>query len=152
MYLAYRAALVARLGEPRTAKVLAMDRFNNLIWPNLSVNSRFAVIRQVVPVAVDETIVVAQCFSFDGAPDAMTELSVQFINTAASPASLVASDDLEIFERCQRGLMTQSNDWIDIRRGISTDQRRSDGNVHASGSSELAVRHQLAQWRQWMQA
>ena len=36
-----------------------------------------------------------------------------FANLAASPASMVASDDLEIFERCQRGLQSAATDWIE---------------------------------------
>ena len=37
----YRVSLVARHGEEKTKQVLAVDRFNNLVWPTLSVNSRF---------------------------------------------------------------------------------------------------------------
>lgn len=146
----YRAALVARHGEARTAEILAVDRFNNLVWPNVSVNSRFAVMRIVQPVAVDRTIVVAQCFRFDGAPDEMFDLTLQFLNTAASAASMVASDDLELFERCQRGLESAAHDWLDVRRGLSTDRRRPDGSIESSGTSELAIRNQLAAWRRYM--
>ena len=146
----YRAALVARHGEPKTAEILAVDRFNNLIWPTLSVNSRFAVLRQVQPIAVDRTIVTAQAFRFDGAPDEMAELTLQFLNTAASPASMVASDDLEIFERCQRGLSAAGDGWIDTSRGVLADQVDEDGSIRASGTSELAIRAQLSAWQRYM--
>jgi phenylpropionate dioxygenase-like ring-hydroxylating dioxygenase large terminal subunit len=149
VYERYRAALVARHGEARTAEILALDRFNNLIWPTLSVNARFATLRIVQPVAVDRTIVQAACFRFDGAPEEMFDLTLQFLNTGASAASLVASDDLEIFERCQRGLAQGGHDWIDVSRGLSAD--RADGHgVTGSGTSELSIRNQLAAWRRWM--
>lgn len=146
----YRAALVARHGEARTAEILGVDRFNNLVWPNVSVNARFAVMRIVQPVAVDRTVVIAQCFRFDGAPEEMFDLTLQFLNTAASPASMVASDDLEIFERCQQGLTERAGDWLDVRRGALTDRALADGSTESPGTSELAIRNQFDAWRRFM--
>jgi hypothetical protein len=80
----------------------------------------------------------------------MRELTLQFVNLAASPASLVASDDLEIFERCQRGLASGPNEWIDMRRGVLADRREADGSTVSRGTSELAIRHQFATWKTWM--
>jgi len=131
--------------------VLSVDRFNNLIWPNITVNARFGVIRIVRPLAVDHTVVDVVCFKLDGAPQEMHELTLQFVNLAASPASLVASDDLEIFERCQRGLASPGNEWIDTRRGVLGDRRQPDGSITSVGTSELAIRHQFQTWRHWME-
>ncbi len=151
VYERYRAALAARHGEARTAEILAVDRFNNLVWPNLSVNARFATLRIVHPVAVDRTIVQASCFRLDGAPEEMFDLTLQFLNTGASAASLVASDDLEIFERCQRGLTHGGRDWIDVSRGLAADRVDATG-ITGTGTSELSIRNQLASWRRWMSA
>jgi phenylpropionate dioxygenase-like ring-hydroxylating dioxygenase large terminal subunit len=148
----YRKALIERHGAEKAAAVLAVDRFNNLIWPNISVNARFGAMRIVRPLAVDHTVVDVVCFKLDGAPEEMHELTLQFVNLAASPASLVASDDLEIFERCQRGLASGANDWIDLRRGVLADQRQADGSVVSRGTSELPVRHQFETWKAWMGA
>jgi phenylpropionate dioxygenase-like ring-hydroxylating dioxygenase large terminal subunit len=148
----YCAALVARHGEKRTAEILAVDRFNNLIWPNLSVNSRFAVLRQITPIAVDRTVVTSCWFRFDGAPEEMLDLTLQFLNTASSAASMVASDDVEIFERCQRGLGDSCIDWIDIKRGMLQDRRIDGGTLESPGTSELAIRNQLAAWKHYMRA
>jgi phenylpropionate dioxygenase-like ring-hydroxylating dioxygenase large terminal subunit len=146
----YRRALVERHGEDKTAAVLAVDRFNNLVWPTLSVNARFAALRVVRPLAADRTVVEVQCFRLDGAPREMHELTLQFVNLAASPASLIASDDLEIFERCQRGLESAAHDWIDVRRGLLADRREADGSIRSPGTSEAAIRNQFAAWLQYM--
>jgi phenylpropionate dioxygenase-like ring-hydroxylating dioxygenase large terminal subunit len=146
----YRRALVERHGEDKTVEVLAVDRFNNLVWPTLSVNARFAALRVVRPLAADRTVVEVQCFRLDGAPHEMQELTLQFVNLAASPASLIASDDLEIFERCQRGLESAAQDWIDVRRGVLADRREADGSVRSPGTSEAAIRNQFAAWLQYM--
>jgi phenylpropionate dioxygenase-like ring-hydroxylating dioxygenase large terminal subunit len=146
----YRRTLVERHGEDKTAAVLAVDRFNNLVWPTLSVNARFAALRVVRPLAADRTVVEVQCFRLDGAPREMHELTLQFVNLAASPASLIASDDLEIFERCQRGLESAAQDWIDVRRGVLADRREADGSIRSPGTSEAAIRNQFAAWLQYM--
>src|SRR5688572_4158902 len=146
----YRRSLVERHGENRTAAVLAVDRFNNLIWPTLSVNARFAALRVVRPLAADRTVVEVQCFRLDGVPREMDELTLQFVNLAASLASLIASDDLEIFERCQRGLESAAHDWIDVRRGVLADRREPDGSLRSPGTSEAAIRNQFAAWLQYM--
>jgi phenylpropionate dioxygenase-like ring-hydroxylating dioxygenase large terminal subunit len=148
----YRKALVERHGEEKAAAVLSVDRFNNIIWPNISVNARFGAMRIVRPLAVDHTVVDVVCFRLEGAPEEMHELTLQFVNLAASPASLVASDDLEIFERCQRGLATAANEWIDMRRGVLAGERRGDASAVTFGTSELPVRHQFAAWQRWMSA
>jgi len=152
VYARYRAALAARHGEARTTEILGVDRFNNLIWPGLSVNSRFAVLRQVTPLDVDRSVITSTCFRFDGAPDEMFDLTLQFLNTASSPASMVASDDLEVFERCQRGLSDRSVEWIDMSRGMGRDRHAPRGVVEAPGTSEVAVRNQMAAWQRWMGA
>jgi phenylpropionate dioxygenase-like ring-hydroxylating dioxygenase large terminal subunit len=146
----YRRMLVERHGEERTAAILAMDRFNNLVWPTLSLNARFAALRVVKPLAADRTVVEVHCFRLDGAPEEMHALTLQFVNLAASPASLVASDDLEIFERCQRGLEGAGADWIDVRRGALADTRQSDGSILGPGTSELAIRNQFEAWKSFM--
>ena len=148
----YRAALVARHGEARVAQILAVNRFNNLIWPTLSVNSHFQTIRVLQPLAVDRTIVTNTLFRLDGAPPEMFELSLRFANTASSPASLVASDDLDIFERCQRGLADSANDWIDTSRGVLRDRLQPDGSATAPGITELPIRAQLQAWKTCMSA
>ena len=146
----YLAALTATHGEAKVRDILAVDRFNNLIWPTLSVNSRFQAMRVIQPVAVDRTVVTSYCFALDGAPEEMISLSMRFLTAAASAASLVAADDLDVFERCQRGLEDQATDWVDLSRGVATDKPDADGSTVAPGTSELPIRNQFAAWTQWM--
>lgn len=148
----YRQLLVEAHGEAKVREILAIDRFNNLIWPTLSVNSRFQTLRLVQPVAVDRTIVTSMCFRLEGAPPEMFDLSLRFLNTASSPASLVASDDLEIFERCQRGLQDTAVDWVDMSRALGRGVAVGGGAVDAPGTSELPMRAQMRAWRTWMVA
>ena len=92
----------------------------------------------VQPLAPDLTQVTSWCFALDGAPDEMTRLTLRFLTAAASPASLVAADDLEVFERCQRGFAGLGPEWLDISRGVLRD-RESDSEWLAPGTSEMPM-------------
>ena len=145
----YFDALAVAHGEARAREILAVDRFNNLVWPNVSINSRFQAMRVVQPLAPDLTQVTSWCFALDGAPEEMTRLTLRFLTAAASPASLVAADDLEVFERCQRGFGGQGPEWLDISRGALRD-RESGSHWLAPGTSEIPIRLQFGAWRRWM--
>jgi len=145
----YFDALAGAHGEARAREILAVDRFNNLVWPNVSINSRFQAMRVVQPLAPDLTQVTSWCFALDGAPEEMTRLTLRFLTAAASPASLVAADDLEVFERCQRGFGGQGPEWLDISRGALRD-RESGSHWLAPGTSEIPIRLQFGAWRRWM--
>ena len=145
----YREALENTHGKEKTAKILGMDRFNNLVWPNLNVNAQFHQIRVVHPIAVNETIIEGYCFRLKGAPDEIFHRAVRFLGTLVSPASMIFSDDLEIFGRVQVGLESGSLERLDNRRGVATDQKTGD-ELQSTTSSELPLRTQAKAWRKWM--
>ena len=147
---AYRRQLVTRHGETKTTEILAMDRFNNLIFPNLSINPRFQVLRQVHPIAADRTVATSHCFRLAGAPPEIARLGLRFLNTTNSPASLISSDDLEIFARVQAGLARSDSPWVDFSRGLGTERPGGeDEATRAPGTAEAAMR---AQYRAWLAA
>lgn len=146
VFQGYRAALVARHGEEKTRRILGRQTFNNLIYPNLSINPLFATMRIIQPLAVDRTVVFSHCFRLVGAPQEMFRQSVTFLSTANSPASLISTDDLETFERCQAGLDSQGTDWVDISRQLGADNRAEDGGLVGAGTSEMPVRLQFKAW------
>ena len=125
----YRAALTERLGPERVARVLGMNRFNNIIYPNLVINAQYQQMRVTIPVSVDRTIVRIHCFRLKGAPDEMFHRAVRFLTTLGSPASMIFSDDVEMLERCQQGLASDVGPWIDFSRGIDMRPTRT-GRQH----------------------
>lgn len=147
----YRRAMVEKLGEARTAEILGMDRFNNLIYPNLNVNAQYQSIRVVHPIAVDKTVIQGFCFRLKGAPEGMFHRAVRFLSNLGSPASMIFSDDLEIFGRVQAGLAAGGPEWLDVRRGIGQDRMGETGEEMVSTSlSELPVRAQHNAWLDYM--
>lgn len=148
----YRARLVKRHGDEKTAAILGMDRFNNLIYPNISINAQYQQIRIVQPLAVNRTRIVVMCFRLLGAPEGIFHRAVRFLTNLNSPASMILADDIEIFERCQLGLENPTPEWLDHSRGLSTDRASADGRTESSGVSELPHRAQYAAWLRYMAA
>jgi len=141
----YRAALGQRLGDERAAAVLAMNRFNNIIYPNLIINAQQQQMRVTIPLAVDLTQVHVHCFRLKGAPEEMFHRAIRFLTTIGSPASMIFSDDVEMLERCQQGLVKQAGPWVNFARGLDNDRRDGDGSV-GSVASELPMRVQFEAW------
>jgi phenylpropionate dioxygenase-like ring-hydroxylating dioxygenase large terminal subunit len=148
----YRAKLVARHGEEKTARILSEDRFNNLLYPNISLNAQYQQIRIVQPLAVDRTRVTAFCFRLKGAPEALFHRAVRFLTNLSSPASMILGDDIEIFERCQSGLSNPVPEWLDQSRGLAGDREGGGGRLVSTGVSELPHRAQYAAWLRYMTA
>ena len=141
----YRAVLAERIGSERAAAVLAMNRFNNIIYPNLIINAQQQQMRVTIPLAVDLTQVHVHCFRLKGAPEEMFHRAIRFLTTIGSPASMIFSDDVEMLERCQQGLVKQAGPWVNFERGLDNDRREGNGSV-GGAASELPMRVQFEAW------
>lgn len=149
----YRARLTARLGEARTSEVLGITRWNTIIYPNVSFMSQFRQLRIVHPLAVDRTVVYTYSFKLKGAPEAMFRDTIRFANIVNGTASFVLTDDLEVYERVQRGLSASGCDWVDLERGYGNDVADAhDTRRGGTGTSEIFIRNQFAAWLRYMTA
>lgn len=147
----YRKIMEQSYGKERTDEILGLDRFNNLIYPNLLVNAQFHQLRTVHPLSADRTLIRAFCFRLKAAPEKIHQRAVRFLTTLNSPASMIFSDDVEIFSRCQEGLSKSGNEWINVERGIVSDKIDENNNRFSPGASELPIRAQFAAWTNYMQ-
>jgi phenylpropionate dioxygenase-like ring-hydroxylating dioxygenase large terminal subunit len=145
----YRRALEQRHGAQRTAEILGLDRFNNLVYPDISINAQYHQLRVVRPLAVDRTIVSSYCFRLKGAPEGIFERGVRFLTNLGSPASMIFTDDLEVFGRCQAGLADKTDEWVDVQRGFGRDQAQGEGRWMGR-ASELPIRVQFGAWLGYM--
>ena len=147
--LEYRRALERRHGPARTAEILGLDRFNNLVYPDISINAQYHQLRVVRPVAVDRTVVSSYCFRLKGAPEGIFHRAVRFLTNLGSPASMIFTDDLEVFGRCQAGLADATDEWVDIQRGFGRDEAKGAGRW-VGRASELPIRVQFGAWLDYM--
>jgi hypothetical protein len=87
------------------------------------------------------------------APAKMFRDTVAFANVVNGTGSWVLTDDLEVYERLQRGLTSGEVDWVYIGRGHGRDEQESAGVKRgATGTSEIFIRAQMRAWLDYMTA
>ena len=67
----------------------------------------------------------------------VASLMARYLNLTHSAASLIRTDDLECFRRCQNGLSAQSSDWVWFARGVETDKEDEHGDYVNHGTVEI---------------
>src|SRR5205807_2672598 len=123
----YRARLAARQGEAEADRILGVTLWNSILYPNCSFMSQFRQLRIVQPLAVDRTVVYTYSLRMKDAPPQMFRDTVAFANVVNGTASWVLTDDLEVYERVQRGLSSGAAEWVYIARGAGRDIDEQDG-------------------------
>jgi phenylpropionate dioxygenase-like ring-hydroxylating dioxygenase large terminal subunit len=143
----YRAALERRVGTEEATRILGVSRFNTIVYPSCSFMSQFRQLRIVQPLAVDHTVVYAYSFRLEGAPEQMFRDTVAFANVVNGTGSPVLTDDLEVYERLQRGLTAERSDWVYLGRRYGQDVAdRHDLRRGATGTSDVVIRNYFAAW------
>jgi hypothetical protein len=147
----YEAALVAAHGAERTQEILQRSPQNSVLFPSLSVKSSPQAIRVIRPLAADRTLVEAWSFRAEGAPDLLFERAMTYNRLVFSPMSVVAHDDVHLFESIQHALKAGRNEWVSLHRDF--DPAELEGGVRdVNGTNELLMRNQFRAWAQFMAA
>lgn len=145
----YEAALRDALGAERATEVLQRSPQNAVLFPSLSLKSSPQAIRVIRPLAADRTLIEAWAFRVDGAPDLLLQRAVTYNRLVFSPMSMVAHDDLHLFESLQRGLASGDHPWVSLHRGFKADERQP-GPRDTGGTDELLMRNQHRAWVRFM--
>jgi phenylpropionate dioxygenase-like ring-hydroxylating dioxygenase large terminal subunit len=150
VFRTYFAALEARHGAARAREILQPKRHNTAFYPNMTLQALNQHVRVIMPVAVDRTEVHVYPVRLKGAPDEMNRTFVRQLNMTHSAASLIQTDDLECFRRCQTGLSAHGSEWVWFARGVDTDKEDERGDLVNSGTVEIQQRAQYAAWLRLM--
>ena len=151
VFAEYRRLLEARVGAAEATRILGVSRFNSVVYPNVSFMSQYRQLRIVHPLAVDRTVVYTYNVRLKGAPEQMFRDTVAFSNVVNGTASWVLTDDLEVYERVQRGLTAAMPEWVALGRGGGGDVQEADGfRRGATGTSEIFIRRQFEAWSKYM--
>jgi benzoate/toluate 1,2-dioxygenase alpha subunit len=134
----------------RLAEVLQPRRHNTAYFPNMSLQALNQHIRVIIPLSVDRTEVNVYPVLLDGAPDEMNRDIVKGLNVTHSAASLIQTDDLENFRRCQDGVAADNSEWVWFARGEDTDVTDNHGDHLNRGTVETPQRAQYAAWKRLM--
>lgn len=145
----YEAAMRAAHGEEKAAQILQRSPQNAVCYPSLALKGSPQAIRVIRPLAVDRTLVEAWSFRVEGAPQVLFERSMHYNRLVFSPMSVVAHDDLHLFESIQQGLRAGANEWVSLHRGFEPGELEA-GRAETGGTNELLMRNQYRAWADFM--
>jgi phenylpropionate dioxygenase-like ring-hydroxylating dioxygenase large terminal subunit len=145
----YEAAMRAAHGETRAAEILQRSPQNAICFPSLALKGSPQAIRVIRPLAADRTLIEAWSFRVEGAPDVLFQRSLTYNRLVFSPMSVVAHDDVHLFESIQQGLRADGNEWVSLHRGF--ERAELDGGTReVGGTNELLMRNQFRAWLKFM--
>jgi phenylpropionate dioxygenase-like ring-hydroxylating dioxygenase large terminal subunit len=145
--------LIGHVGEKEADRILRVTLWNTIVYPNCSFMSQFRQLRILQPLAVDRTAVHTYSFRMPQAPARMFRDTIAFSNVVNGTGSWVLTDDLEVYERIQRGFASGAVEWAQIGRGFGRDAAEPGGGLRGvTGTSEVYVRAQMRAWLDYMAA
>lgn len=145
----YETAMREAHGPERAAEILQRSPQNAILFPGLAVKSSPQAIRVIRPLAADRTLIEAWSFRVEGGPDLLLQRAMTYNRLVFSPMSMVAHDDLHLFERMQRGLRAGGNEWVSLHRNFDRAELEG-GTREVNGTNELLMRNQFRAWVRFM--
>ena len=148
----FREPLESKLADAGAGELLDLatgSMLNLSLFPNLIfVGNQLLVVE---PVAVDRTRLQLWLTSAPGAPP---EVDLLRLRVDEDFVNFGTPDDLDMFERVQRGLSIPEMEWIDMSRGLPDDAGDGDAGTDATIcgpiTSEAPQRRYLAHYAEMM--
>jgi len=147
----YDAAMIAAYGEARAREILAWAPQNMILYPSVALKASPQTMRVIRPLGPDRTLVEAWAFRAKGAPAALLERTQLYNRMVFSPMSMVAHDDVHVFEAIQRGLNASGNEWVSLHRDFARAELGA-APFDSSGLNEVLMRNQFRAWAALMAA
>ena len=141
----YVQTLEAAYGTARAAAILAFAPQNSVLFPSLVAKNALQTLRVIRPLAVDRTLIEVWALELVGAPEVLLERTLTYNRLAFSPLSIVAHDDIHVFQTVQRALAANANPWISLHREHVSGESAA-GAAETSGTSEWPMRNQYQAW------
>jgi hypothetical protein len=145
----YEAAMQAAHGAERAAAILQRSPQNSVFFPSLSVKGSPQAIRVIRPLAANRTLIEAWSFRAAGAPDLLFERAMGYNRLVFSPMSVLAHDDVHLFESMQHGLRAEGNEWVSLHRNFDPAELAQE-TITTNGTNELLMRNQFRAWARYM--
>lgn len=145
----YQQALSDAHGPARAAEILQRSPQNAVCFPSLALKGSPQTFRVIRPFAADRTLIEAWSLRVEGAPELLFERSMTYNRLAFSPMSVVAHDDVHLFENMQQGLRAEGNDWVSLHRGFDPAEL-DQATLEVNGTNEILMRNQFRAWVKFM--
>ncbi|QDL37258.1 aromatic ring-hydroxylating dioxygenase subunit alpha [Rhodoferax sediminis] len=145
----YEQALSDAHGVERAAEILQRSPQNSVCFPSLALKGSPQAFRVIRPLAADRTLIEAWSLRVEGAPALLFERSMTYNRLVFSPMSVVAHDDVHLFENMQEGLRGEGNDWVSLHRGFDPAEF-GQTTLEVNGTNEILMRNQFRAWVKFM--
>ena len=145
----YEEAMRNAHGAERAIEILQRSPQNSVFFPSLSVKGSPQAIRVIRPLAANLTLIEAWSFRAAGAPELLFERAMSYNRLVFSPMSVVAHDDVHLFESMQQGLRAEGNEWISLHRNFDPSELQQS-TITTNGTNELLMRNQFRAWAKYM--
>lgn len=142
----YRESLEKAHGTERASQVLAYSPQNVVLYPTLAVKGSPQVLRVLRPVSAGLTRLEVWAFQPKGAPSVLLERGLTYSRLVFSPMSVVAHDDVHLFQSQQSAMASMGNPWINLQRQYDPTETDRDTHVFEDGNNELVMRNQYRAW------
>jgi len=142
----YQAELEARHGKEGAQQILAFSPQNTVLYPSLAAKASPMILRVLRPLAVNETLIETWAFAPKNAPARLRQRAASYARLVFSPMSVVAHDDVHLFESQQRGLACDGNEWLSLHRGYREGELLAGASSMESGNNEWVIRNQHRGW------
>lgn len=144
----YVRSLVSVHGRPRAWALLTSGGTHLSVWPNLALVGTIA--RRLEPLEVDQTRVELTVLVPEGMPEEVANRTMRQAEQFFPPAGLAGTEDLEVFERQQRGMANECSPWLSFERGAHREEVLRDGRVIGQITDECGIRGAYSHWRSVM--
>lgn len=141
----YEAAMERAYGAERARKILSWIPQNVILYPSIAFKAAPQTLRVIRPLAVDRTLIESWAFRPKGAPQALVERTLAYNRMVFSPMSMVAQDDVHVFDTIQRALRASGNEWVSLHREFVAPELGRYGAA-LTGTNELLMRNQFRAW------
>ena len=146
----YQAMMEEAWGKEKADRVLGFNPQNVVFYPSMAAKGSPQIIRVLRPLAVDRTLLEVWVFQPKGAPKEMLDRGLTYSRLVYSPMSVVAHDDVHLFESQQASLKAAGNPWVNLQRQFDEHELEQAGSNFDDANNELVIRNQYRAWQQGM--
>jgi phenylpropionate dioxygenase-like ring-hydroxylating dioxygenase large terminal subunit len=142
----YKQLLEKARGEKRAGEILSYSPQNVVFYPSLATKSSPQIMRVLRPLSAGLTQLEVWAFQPVGAPEIMLKRGLTYSRLVFSPTSMVAHDDIHLFESQQASLVAAGNPWVNLQRQFSAAELEHGDYLFENGNNELLMRNQYRAW------
>jgi len=143
----YQDQLEEAYGPERAMEIVSFSPQNVIFYPSLAAKGSPQIIRVIRPISAGLTQLEVWAFQPKEAPNIMLKRGLTYARLVFSPMSVVAHDDVHLFESQQKALAAAGNPWVNLQRQFDPDWEASHDSLgFEDGNNELAMRNQYKAW------